>query len=127
MVGGQSHVLVQREATGLRERNPSGVAAGREFVVDGQRRGSGGQPEHGGRLAVQQGFDGVGSDTTDGGGIRQDDDFHYLLAVKRVAPEAISAAAATASSGTTLPASRSSMTTTGTMGLSPAASTDGTS
>ena len=51
----------------------------------------------------------------------------YLFAVKRFAPEAISAPAVTASAGMTFPGSRSSMTTTGTMGLSPLASTDGTS
>ena len=51
----------------------------------------------------------------------------YLAAVKSSAPEAISAPAATGAATVTLPGSRSSMTTTGTMGLRPFASTAGTS
>ena len=60
-------------------------------------------------------------------GVGQDDDFHYLTAVKITVPESISAPDATASEAVILPGSRSSMITTGTTGLRPLASTAATS
>ena len=47
------------------ERDPPGLVAGGEFVVDGQRRGTGGQAQHRVRLALQQRLDRVGGDPAD--------------------------------------------------------------
>ena len=78
MIGGQADVFVERETTGLPERDQPGVAAGGQFVVDRQRRRTGRQAEHCGRLSGQQGTDGVCADAADVRGALQDDDFHVI-------------------------------------------------
>ena len=86
VVGGQTDVLVEGEAASLTERDQAGVAAAREFVVDRQRRRSGGQAQHRRRFAAEQSGDRVGADAANLVGVLQDDDFHLLVRDEKICP-----------------------------------------
>ena len=134
MVGGRPAYSSRVNPLARLERDPAGRATGREFVVDRQRRRSGGQTQHRVWLSGQQRLDRVRPDPADLGRVLEDDYFHavsirttYLFDAKKECATGDFGTGVDSVSDDDVEASCSSITTTGTIGLKPAAMMAGTS
>ncbi len=78
MPGFQANILVQRKRVGGTEVQPVPLVPCCQFVVDGQRRGACGKPQHGFGFAPEQGLDGVCCQGADLPAAGEDDNFHVV-------------------------------------------------